>query len=220
VQNETAPEHTPFLHRFEQHCASAVQPLPAVRHPPPGLTEAHLPFVQMPLQQSDASVQAPATGLSGTQGFDAHWLFDPQKPVQQSAPSVHAPPRSLHGPVLVEQTFGVLAPQTPPFGHAPEPTPHATTPPQPSGMNPQFIPAHAFGVFVHWLPPPHWLGAPPPPHTSGEVQVPHARMPPQPSAIGPQAPAGHFVSGTHAPPPSPRITPPPQTFGLPPPPQI
>jgi hypothetical protein len=78
VQKETEPEQTPFWHRFEQHCVLSVQPLPEVRQPPPGLTDAHLPPVQIPLQQSDASVQAPATGLSGTHGFAAHCRFDPQ----------------------------------------------------------------------------------------------------------------------------------------------
>ena len=81
---------------------------------------------------------------------------------------------------------------------------------------------HATGcVFgVHWFPPPHRLGTPPPPHTAGDTHPPHVRTPPHPLATGPHAFAGHVVMGTQAAPPSRVTVPPPQTFGLPPPPQI
>jgi hypothetical protein len=52
VQKETAPEQMPLLHRFEQHSPALAHGLPAVRQVWPGLTLAHVPLVQMPLQQS------------------------------------------------------------------------------------------------------------------------------------------------------------------------
>ena len=52
VQKETAPEQMPLLHRFEQHSLELAHGLPAVRHVCPVFTLAHVPFVQMPLQQS------------------------------------------------------------------------------------------------------------------------------------------------------------------------
>jgi hypothetical protein len=72
VQNETAEEQTPFRQSFEQQSPAAEHPLPAVRHPPPGLTGAHLLLVQMPLQHWLARVHAPAVGLSGTHAAVAH----------------------------------------------------------------------------------------------------------------------------------------------------
>jgi hypothetical protein len=211
VQKETSFEQAPFVHRFEQHWVAVVHPLPAVRQPPPGLTGAHKPLVQMPLQQSVPRVQAPGVGLSGTQALVAHWRFEPQKPEQQSAPEVHAPPVFLQAPPPdVLQTFGVVAPQTPPLGHAPDPTPHASRPPQPSGMNPQLMPAQAvaWAIGVHWLLPPHWLDTPPPPQVAGEAHCPHWMTSPQPFAIGPQAFGGQVVTvGVQ-----PVSPPPPQTF--------
>jgi hypothetical protein len=62
-------------------------------------------------------------------------------------------------------------------------------------------------------PPPQTLGALPPPHESGDLHWPQSITFPHPSAIGPQAFAGQVLIGTHAPPPSPRMPPPPQTFG-------
>jgi hypothetical protein len=217
TQKETALEQTPFWQRFEQHWLAAVQPLPCVRQPPPPATiGAHLPFVQMPLQHSVARVQAPATGVSGVHAFAAHCPFDPQKPEQQSVPNRQAPPMSLHAPPPpVPQTLGLVAPQIAPPGQAAEPTPHGQRPPQPSGMNPQFMPAHAVAcaVFVHWVAPPHWLGALTP-HDSGDWHCPQSMTFPQPSAIGPHEFAGQVVSGTQ-----PVIVPPPHTFDCPPPPQ-
>jgi hypothetical protein len=52
VQNETAPEQMPLLHRLEQHSLPLLHGLPAVRHVWPGLTLPQVPFAQMPLQQS------------------------------------------------------------------------------------------------------------------------------------------------------------------------
>jgi hypothetical protein len=134
TQNETAFEQPPPRHSFEQQSFAVAHGFPAILQVPPPPTGAHRLLVQTPLQQSELRVQAPG-GLSATHGFVAHWRFDPQKPVQQSAPDRQASPGLWHGPpVEVLQTLGWEAPQTPPFGHAPEPTPHGTTPPQPSGM--------------------------------------------------------------------------------------
>lgn len=94
VQKETALEHTPLLQRFEQQSAAAEHGLPAVRQVWPGLTLAHVPFVQMPLQQSPLTPHAPAVGLSGT-----HCLSEQapstQEPVQHSFGATHATPGSL-----------------------------------------------------------------------------------------------------------------------------
>src|SRR5215470_11654131 len=70
------------------------------------------------------------------------------------------------------------------------------------------------------VPPPHLLGTPAPPQTWGDAHAGQLRMPPQPSANGPQSPGAHaaFV-GVHVPA-SIVPSPPPQTLGLPPPPQI
>ena len=65
-------EHTLFLQRPEQHSVPTVQPLPVVRHEPPG-TGAHLLAVQMPLQHSSGDPQVAATGLSCLQAVAEHW---------------------------------------------------------------------------------------------------------------------------------------------------
>jgi hypothetical protein len=143
VQKETAPEQVPFVHRFEQHWLAVVQPLPAVRQVPPGLTGAHLLAVQIPLQHSLPVLHEAATGLSGLHATLAHWLFEPQKPEQHCAPPVHAAPIAPQVlPPPVPQTFGAEAPQMAPPGHGPAPTPHVRRPPQPSGTDPQLRPAH------------------------------------------------------------------------------
>jgi hypothetical protein len=80
--------------------------------------------------------------------------------------------------------------------------------------------AHVFAVHVD-MPPspvvdplPQWLGTPPPPHVSGEVQVPQSTRPPQPSPCMPHvASSSAQVFLVHGP------VPVPQTLG-PPPPQI
>jgi hypothetical protein len=200
------------VHKFEQHWLGVVQGLPAMRQVPP-VIDWQKPPVQRPLQQSVLFTHA-AAGVSGRHACAAHCRFEPQYPEQQSEPMRHAAPRLKHAWLPVPQTLGVLAPQMPPFAHAPAPTPHWCSPPHPSGMKPQFMPLHATAcaMGVHWLPPPQTLACPPPPHRAGDVQVPHGMTPPQPSAIGPHEFGGHVVSGTHAPPPSAVTTPPPQTF--------
>lgn len=122
-QYET-PEHAPLSQRPEQQSALTEQPLPSVWQPP-GLTGAHLPLVQIPLQHCVPEVQLPATGLSGTQALAVHVWFEPQKPEQQSLGCVHAPPTALHPkPASGElQTLGVGTPQMPPFAHV-APPPH------------------------------------------------------------------------------------------------
>jgi hypothetical protein len=142
VHQETSAEHFPLRHRFEQHWLLAVQPSPAIRQTPP-LIDWQKPPEHDPLQHCALVVHAPAVGASGTHAVVEHFRFEPQLPVQQSDPCPHVSPVVLHGPVSAPQTFGVYAPQIPPPGHAPEPTPHVWRPPQPSGMNPQFWPAHA-----------------------------------------------------------------------------
>jgi hypothetical protein len=52
VQNETAAEQMPLLHRFEQQSPELLHGLPAVRQVCPGFRLAQVLFVQMPLQQS------------------------------------------------------------------------------------------------------------------------------------------------------------------------
>ena len=121
------------------------------------------------------------------------------------------------------QTFGSPAPpHDSPGGHA-APVPHVTVPPQPSAMTPQFIgmPDDVTQTVLavagtHPAEPPHTFGVPPPPQVCGAVQVTHgaAIRPPQPSACCPHKVAmlgSAHVVGTHAAPP--------QTFGVPPPPQ-
>jgi len=95
VQNETASEQRPLLHRFEQQSVPVPQGFPAVRHACPGLTLVQVLFVQMPLQQSPACPQAPAVGLSGTHCLLEQAPFT-HDPVQHSVGEVHATPGSLH----------------------------------------------------------------------------------------------------------------------------
>jgi hypothetical protein len=217
VQNETAAEHTPLLHRPEQQSEASVQPLPEVRQPPPGLIGAHLPFVQMPLQHAVPDVQLPATGLSGTQALAAHVWFAPQKPEQQSPGCVQDPPTELHAPPSgALHTFGVGTPQVPPFAQV-APPPHWIKPPHPSGTKPHVRPAHAVVAVAGWhcTPPPHTFGTPPPPHTSGAAHVPQfAVRPPQPSATCPQfLPKSEHTLGVHVPPSGATTVPPPHTLG-------
>jgi hypothetical protein len=73
VQYETADAHTPVWHRPEQQSVFTEQPLPDVRHVPPGLIGAHLFPVQMPLQHCGPDVHDAATGLSGRHAEDAHF---------------------------------------------------------------------------------------------------------------------------------------------------
>jgi hypothetical protein len=84
-------------------------------------------------------------------------------------------------------------------------------------LRPAQAAAWVFGV--HCAEPPQRLGWAAP-QTAGETQLPHGIEPPQPSAIGPHAFAGHVVIGTQLPVPPSVTLPPPQTFGMPPPPQI
>jgi hypothetical protein len=100
--------------------------------------------------------------------------------------------------------------------------PQVTDPPQPSAIDPQFIPAgHCVIGWHSGLP--HTFCVPPPPQISpalGQVE-PQSRIPPHPSASLPQlAFAVWQVSGTQAPPSGPTRLPPPQTLGVPPPPQV
>src|SRR5262249_44360552 len=99
-----------------------------------------------------------------------------------------SPPR----PLAVSVSFALAAtppPQTfatpppPPAGGA-VPVPHTGVPPQPSAMEPQFLPWAAQVVGMH--PPPHTFATPPPAHVCGAVHVPHTSVPPQPSAMEPQ----------------------------------
>jgi hypothetical protein len=108
-------------------------------------------------------------------------------------PQLSVPPQPLLGepqfaPTLEhvagwQQTFGVIAPQIAPAGHAWQLT---------------LPPPHGFGKVPH-LPvqlgvaQPQTFGVPPPPHVSGEVQVPQSSTPAQPSDTCPQ----FFPSDAH-----------------------
>jgi hypothetical protein len=95
VQNETAPEQVPLLQRPEQHSVPVAHGFPAVRHVWPGLTLPHVPFVQMPLQQSPGWPHTPGVGLSGTHCLSAHAPFT-HDPVQHSFGAAHWAAGSLH----------------------------------------------------------------------------------------------------------------------------
>jgi hypothetical protein len=99
-------------------------------------------------------------------------------------------------------------PQACPSPHVP----HATFPPQPSAISPQFFPAaaHVVGVQVD----PQTFATPPAPQACPAGQAPHASVPPQPSGIAPQVfPSASQVVGVQR-------TEAPQTLGMPPPPQV
>jgi hypothetical protein len=100
--------------------------------------------------------------------------------------------------------------------------PHVTEPPHPSAIVPQFIPdGHAVSAVHGGLP--QTFGVPLPPQIWPAVghAAPQSRMPPQPSAICPQlAPTALHVVGVHVLPPSEETPVPPQTLGVPPPPQV
>jgi hypothetical protein len=120
AQNETVA-HVPFLQSPEQQSVLTEHPLPVVRHVPPN--DAHLPFVQMPLQHWLPAEQLPATGLSGTQARPEHSPLT-QKPEQQSPACRHVAPGMLHAPPPgALHTFAVGTPQTPPLAHI-APPPH------------------------------------------------------------------------------------------------
>ena len=91
-------------------------------------------------------------------------------------------------------------------------------PPQPSAMDPQFMPAGQLVIGVHGGTP-HTFGVPAPPHTwpPGHV-LPQSTIPPHPSAILPQF-APWQVTGMHCPPSAP-TTALPHTLDVPPPPQV
>jgi hypothetical protein len=73
---------------------------------------------------------------------------------------------------------------------------HVRGSPHESVPGPHCPGAHGSGEHVAGSP--HTFGVPPPPHSSGEVQLPHWFVPPQVSGIAPQLPATsvHF-RGTH-----------------------
>jgi hypothetical protein len=109
-------------------------------------------------------------------------------------------------------------PQIAGAAHAP---PHETAPPQPSAIEPQFIPAgHCVRGVQGGVA--HTFVVPAPPQIWPEGQVePQSRMPPQPSAIFPQFfPWAPHVVFTHAPPSAPTTLPPPHTLRVPPPPHV
>jgi hypothetical protein len=60
--------------------------------------------------------------------------------------------------------------------------PQLSVPPQPSGIEPQFLPCFAHVVGVQ----PQTLAVPPPAHVCGEAQLPQFRVLPQPSGTEPQ----------------------------------
>jgi len=94
VQNDTAPEQIPLLHRPEQQSVALPHGLPAVRHVWPGFALAHRFPWQMPLQQSPPWPHAPAVGLSGTQILSEHAPFT-HEPVQHSVPDWQLVPGAL-----------------------------------------------------------------------------------------------------------------------------
>jgi hypothetical protein len=98
-------------------------------------------------------------------------------------------PKSAHVRGVHPHTFA-----TPPpaqlFGATQDP--QSTIAPQPSGIEPQFLPCCAHVVGVH----PHEFATPPAPQAWGAVQPGQWRTVPQPSLMSPQWP-GH-VSGTQA----------------------
>jgi hypothetical protein len=63
-------------------------------------------------------------------------------------------------------------------------------PPQPSAIEPQFLPCAAHDVGVQ----PHTLAVPLPPQLWGAVQVPQVYVPPQPSGTVPQFFPAHAVA--------------------------
>lgn len=84
-----------------------------------------------------------------------------------------------------------LAVPLPPHESLPEQLPHGMLPPQPSGMEPQFLPcaAHVVGVHVQTL----LLHVSLPPHE------PHPMEPPHPSLMEPQfLPCALQLVGLHA----------------------
>jgi hypothetical protein len=128
---------------------------------------------------------------------------------------VHVPPSA---PAIVPppHTFGCPAPpQMAGEVHAP---PQETVPPQPSAIDPQFMPAGQLVMGVQGGAP-HTFSVPAPPQSwpAGHAS-PQSRMPPQPSEILPQfLPCRAHVVLTHAPPSAPTTLPPPHTLGVPPP---
>jgi hypothetical protein len=69
----------------------------------------------------------------------------------------------------------MLAVPPPPQNSGALQVPHVMRPPQPSASGPQEFAGkslHVFGVHV-FLPLPHVLDVPPPPHVSGALHVPH-----------------------------------------------
>jgi hypothetical protein len=113
-------------------------------------------------------------------------------------------------------------PHVVPLAHAAPPSSpaHWTSPPQPSATAPQFMPAGHVVSAMQPAEPPQTLGVPPPPselpppHVWGSEQFPQSITLPQPSPCWPQLTARVVhVAGTHA-------AVPPQTLGVPPPPQV
>src|SRR5437667_52209 len=94
-------------------------------------------------------------------------------------------------------------------GHGlPEPQTSATPAPPPSEIDPQFLPCAAHVVGVH-APTPQTLGVEAP-QVCPDVQLPQFRVPPQPSGTEPQfLPNPEQLAAVQ-----------PQTFAVPPPPQV
>jgi hypothetical protein len=129
--------------------------------------------------------------------------------VPPSAPTTLPPPHTLGLPAPPQMAGEVQA------------APHETVPPQPSAIEPQFMPAGQLAIGVQGgAPQTFWV--PEPPHTWPTAHVlPQSRMPPQPSEIWPQFfPCAWQLVFTHAPPSAPTTLPPPHTLGVPPPPHV
>jgi hypothetical protein len=95
----------------------------------------------------------------------------------QAAPPARPPP----------QTLGCPPPPQICGAEQPLPSPQDTIPPQPSAIDPQFIPeGHCVIGLQNALDGEHLLG-PPPPQTAGATHWPQSSVPPQPSLCWPQS---------------------------------
>jgi hypothetical protein len=179
--------------------------------PPPHVSGAvQVPQLYVPPQPSLSTPQLrPAHAAACVIGTHELMSASPKPPSASSfeAPHVLGLPPPPH---VVPAGHGV-----PPSSPA-----HWTRPPQPSATTPQFIPAGQLVRGMQPAEPPHTLGVPPPPSALpppqvwGSEQVPQSITPPQPSPCWPQLTARvAHVAGTHA-------AVPPQTLGVPPPPQV
>src|SRR5580693_4373341 len=119
TQNDEAMLQVPPVQRPEQQLTLAAQVFPAVVHAGFGAIDAHLPAVQLPVQQA-----LPAAGHASPMLMHCAGLHVPltQAPLQQSVLSAHAAFAGAQAPSGEAASPGL--PMTPP-------SPPSATPPSP-----------------------------------------------------------------------------------------